>query len=676
VPLAAIAFCCYAAGLAMGFGGASFWASVALVLAGIWAMASRRFSWAILSSTSLLGVFSATIAIRADERCIAQLRAEGDGLLRLRSPLAPGRAARAQFEKGECRVQLRLRGGRAHFAAGSLVSVQGILARSGGGVEMRGEHITLARAPGLLARMRGNVAARIDTLFGTDAPLARALLLADADDIDRDLRDRFADAGIVHMLSVSGLHVAIIANALRTGALAAGMSAVGAEALALGTAIVFVAFIGAPPPAARSVAMLVLIALARQAQRPTAVWGVWGVSSAISLVDPRVVLDLGWQLSVTGMAGLLASAPLARRCCGDMRGWKRSLASGVLATTVASLATAPLVAWVFGRVSLIALVTNVMAAPLFEIAQPLLFATVLVSPLGVVARLLADAGRGALWLVDLVARFGAAVPMGVVTVQPSLPTTLCLAVSAVALVIAAAGRWPRRPLSVALGAGALACWWPQLLPGSGRLELHMLDVGQGDAIALRTPRGRWVLVDAGGVWGGGDAARRVVLPYLRRRGGDVVLLATTHPHADHIGGAPRVIRSVRVDAVWDGGYVAPSSNYRDVLTAAQESRTPWRRVSVGDSVNIDGVSFVVLAPETSWIETLRDPNAASLVLRVSFGRASFLLTGDGGMVARAPGRPAACRRSQGRTPRKRHQLDAGIHRSRTSSCGTRLSRGG
>ncbi|MEO7965761.1 MAG: ComEC/Rec2 family competence protein, partial [Gemmatimonadaceae bacterium] len=135
-------------------------------------------------------------------------------------------------------------------------------------------------------------------------------------------------------------------------------------------------------------------------------------------------------------------------------------------------------------------------------------------------------------------------------------------------------------------------------------------------------------VDAGGAWNGGDAAKSVVLPYLRKRGGEIVLLATSHPHADHIGGAPRVIRSVHVDAVWDGGYVAPSSFYRDMLAAASESHTPWRHVSVGDSVTIDGVSFVVLAPDATWMQTLHDPNAASLVLRVSFGRASILLTGD------------------------------------------------
>lgn len=105
-------------------------------------------------------------------------------------------------------------------------------------------------------------------------------------------------------------------------------------------------------------------------------------------------------------------------------------------------------------------------------------------------------------------------------------------------------------------------------------------------------------------------------------------LATSHPHADHIGGVPTLVRALHIGAVWDGAYVAPSTYYRDVLEAARQTHTPWRHVAVGDSVDIDGASFVVLAPDSLWMRSLRDPNAASVVLRVTYGRATFLLTGD------------------------------------------------
>ncbi len=125
----------------------------------------------------------------------------------------------------------------------------------------------------------------------------------------------------------------------------------------------FVLFIGAPPPAVRSAVMLLLVVAARARQRPTLPWGVWAASCAVPLIDPHAVLELGWQLSTAGMAGLLASGRVARWVVGRRRGWQRTILSSMVATTVASLATAPLVAWVFGRVSLVGVLTNVVAAP-------------------------------------------------------------------------------------------------------------------------------------------------------------------------------------------------------------------------------------------------------------------------------------------------------------------------
>src|SRR5690606_36056900 len=91
----------------------------------------------------------------------------------------------------------------------------------------------------------------------------------------------------------------------------------------------------------------------------------------------------------------------------------------------------------------------------------------------------------------------------------------------------------------------LGVWSPVLTGGSGKVELHMIDVGQGDAIALRTPRGRWIVMDAGRSWRGGDAGRRVVVPYLRRRGGEISAFVLSHAHDDHVGGAASVVEALQ-----------------------------------------------------------------------------------------------------------------------------------
>ncbi len=636
MPLVAWGVLVYAAGLALGLGGVVVEGGGATLVVAAWAaglaaiVATRRWNLAALALTVAAGGWQGDRARARDASCATRARSSGAAELLLLTDVGAARAGWGVITRGGCGVRVRVRGRPPHpIPAGTVVEARGVVLRSDRALEVRDAVLETRRAPSAPWRWRQWTAGRIDALYGTDAPLARALLLADARDIDREVRDRYADAGIIHMLSVSGLHVGIIAGAVRALASAAALGAVAGDLVALGVTAAFVLFIGAPPPAVRSAVMVALVVGARLRQRPTSAWAIWAVSCAVPLVEPRVVLDLGWQLSAAGMAGLLAGArPVAwvsRRLRAE-RGWRHSLVSSMVSTTVASAATAPLVAWVFGRVSVAAVVTNAAAGPLFEVAQPLLFASMLVLPITPLASLLAEAARSAMWGIDLVARAGAALPLAAVRAEPELATAVLLAVAAAGGVVALAGRWWRRPLGVSLGALALATWWPLLRPGPGRLELHMVDVGQGDALAVRSPRGRWLLVDAGGAWNSGDAGVRTVWPYLRRLGGDVVHLAVTHPHLDHVGGAASLVARAGVDTVWDGAYVAPGAAYRALLDAARQRS--WRRVAAGDVFALDGVVIRVLAPDSAWMAGLDDPNDASVVLALEYGRARFLLTGD------------------------------------------------
>lgn len=156
----------------------------------------------------------------------------------------------------------------------------------------------------------------------------------------------------------------------------------------------------------------------------------------------------------------------------------------------------------------------------------------------------------------------------------------------------------------------------------------MLDVGQGDAVAIRTRGGRWVIVDAGRGWTGGDAAQTTILPHLRRYGGDVAALVLSHPHMDHIGGATTLLESTRPAALYDAGFVAPGGRYRRTLDAARRLGIPWRRPSPGDSLVVDEVVFTFLAPDSAWTTTLHDANDASVVVVARIGSRRILFTGD------------------------------------------------
>jgi len=170
---------------------------------------------------------------------------------------------------------------------------------------------------------------------------------------------------------------------------------------------------------------------------------------------------------------------------------------------------------------------------------------------------------------------------------------------------------------------------PPLTPSrSDRVELHVLDVGQGDAILLRTNRGHWILLDAGPAWRGGDAGRTTVLPYILRRGGSLEAFVLSHPHTDHVGGAASVLNAMRPHAYWDAAFAGGSDAYIASLAAARKQGIEWHRVHPGDSIRIDGVSVSFLAPDSAWTVGLKDPNLASTIAVVRYGMVRFLLVGD------------------------------------------------
>ncbi|MFZ9898326.1 MAG: DNA internalization-related competence protein ComEC/Rec2 [Gemmatimonadaceae bacterium] len=493
------------------------------------------------------------------------------------------------------------------------------------------EAATGAATAAALEGWRRATAARLERLFGADAGIVRALLIAETDGLTPALRDRYADAGLVHLLSISGLHVAIVGAALTLAFRAMRLSRRAADAAAVAVAVLYVAAIGAPAPAVRSVVLFAVMALARGRQRPVHPWGSFALGAIAPVaLDPAVVGDLGWQLSVTGYAALVAVGRFVRRRADEAEAPMAPLARELLTGTVATIVSAPLVAWHFGRLSLIGPFANVVAAPIVSVLQPTLFLAMVLPERGG-APIAAAAARPLLHALDGVAIAASAPSWARLTVVPSLAVAALAGAASVSLLVAVWSARPRAPMLAGALCLAAMPWWPvrgPRLDGRPAMEVQLLDVGQGDAIAVRTPRGRWILLDAGRAWRGGDAGRRTILPALRRDGGALALLILTHPHADHIGGATSVIRALRPAQVRDGGFVAAQGAYRDALEAVAARGARWARVQPGEVLTIDGILCTFLAPDSAWAAGLGDPNSASAVVRLQFGAARLLLTGD------------------------------------------------
>ncbi len=627
MPLFVFALASYVVGLYAGF--ADSLPLLVAATAGTYAAGHRHGPSvrAALVALCLAGYFVALGTARGDARCVTRALKASSVILVVDDSVDVGGFVRARLSDCDAPAALSVNDG--HARAGSTVLAVGELVRTQRGLLVQHAVIREIQGPSMLARVRTHAAREIDGLFHGDAPLVRALLIADRSQLSPAIRDQFAAAGLAHILAIAGLHIGIIALAVTLGLELAGVPKQRASIITILAIIIYVATIGAPVPAVRSAAMMTCYLATRLLQRPTSRWAIVALGAAQPVFEPAVALDVGYQLSVVGVTSMIAASLLGKRLGMDRLPLVlRMLAMTLLGATVATIGSVPIVAWVFGRVSLVAPLTNLVATPIIELAQPMIFVALLLSPLHPVAALIADAAHPLLVGMQTVAQHAAALPFASPPVSPTMTAAALAGVMSFATLVAAASRDWQRPAGAAISAAAWLVWLPLAPVSTGMVELHMIDVGQGDAVALRTPHGHWLLVDAGRIWSSGDAGKSTIIPYIGRRGGALDMFVLTHPHSDHVGGAASVFRALRPHTFIDGGFPGPAGPYRDALLTARTEHITWRRAHPGDSTQLDGVVVRFLAPDSAWTASLNDPNLASVVTLIEVGDVRMLMMGD------------------------------------------------
>jgi competence protein ComEC len=466
-----------------------------------------------------------------------------------------------------------------------------------------------------------------------------ALILGRRSGIDRELQDRFAQSGLVHLLSISGFHVGVITawifllcRSLRVErGLALGIGA--------GASVAYVAFLGWPAPATRAAALAVLLALSRIRQRHVQPDSLLSATClCVLLVDPWAIVDLGGWLSVAALWGATTFSRWTDRTLGTAMWW-RTLGSSIGAT----LATAPITSAALGAVAIVGIGLNFLAIPLAAIAVPGVLASLLAFPIwsGLAEALASGAGL-ALHLLELLAIAGAAVPgghtVGAAELRSAVPWVAALAVSLWCMgkrnsLAEAARRWSWAGVVLIWGT-LLYAWSPRSAHTASGLTLHFLDVGQGDGAVLRTPAGRWVLIDAGPRSANSDAGRRVVVPFLTRNHvRELAALIVSHAHADHLGGVSSVLDRFPATLVLEPGERVADPLYYEFLDALAARGIPWHAARRDERFVLDGVTFTVLHPDPSWRGWGEDVNEDSLVLLVEYGSFQALFAGDAGFPA-------------------------------------------
>src|SRR5881396_1909123 len=624
------------------------WYVVAPVLVGAAALHRRAPLGAALGIMAAAGVLWGGAAVRErDDSCAGRWSREPGGsreqgagsskaaIVQLGDAAsASGGLVEADVVPGACGGALRLRWPEGYRAAGGTTWV---VAGRWTGFGERGVLVVrrahqLDPTPRGRGALRGRLAERTTALFGARAPLVDALVFAPNATLDADMRERYARAGLAHILSISGLHVGFLAAwlalLLRRLGLGPPPARAGAAALLLFGYLWLLAF---PAPATRAVVMLVTSEVARLRQRVVAPRGVIALSGVVLLLaDPWALHSVGAWLSVTAIGAVIWADRATARAPRALR-----LVAPALAAT---LVTAPITALAFGTVAPIGVVANLVAIPLAAVAVPgLVLALVLSWAFAGLAQLLAAGAGLALALLDLIATGAAQVPGGHVVMTAGWQA------AALWTGVALAAWWlwnsPRRPWLIAARAAfafTILLWTSVLdvvpLDACRCLTVHFLDVGQGDAAVLRTPNGRWIVIDGGPRTLESDAGRRVVVPFLRRQGaGRLAVVVATHGDADHLGGLPAVVDALDPELVLEPGEPLGRPLYLEFLAAVEASDARWHAARAGDRVEVDGVTLEVLSPDSLWLALPLDVNEHGVVLQVTFGAVRLLFQADAGL---------------------------------------------
>jgi competence protein ComEC len=462
--------------------------------------------------------------------------------------------------------------------------------------------------------------------------------------------------GTSHLVAVSGQNVVLLA-ALLMGALAWMIGRRPAAWVALAGVIGYAALVGGQPSVVRATIMgglyVVAIAIGR---RNTALVAIAFAAAIMTAVSPHIVHDVSFQLSFSATLGLILLTPL-------LAGFFESLASrsvsvaelpltrmliDVATMTLAATAfTLPVLAISFHRVSLAAPMANLFAVPAFvavAATSGLVAVAGLVLP-GDAAYLSWLAWPTAAYMIAVVRLF-ADLPVASVELRGVHVEHAIAYYAALGAAIWWFSRHPIRriespPIVAAarvrriVPAGALAgvlllasalLWLAVSRPENGRLTVTFLDVGQGDAILIEGPEGHRILVDGGPSGEAITAALGRQLPFYDRR---LDLVALTHPQQDHIGGLPAVLEEYSVRRVLSGPGEGDTGAYRAWSEALDRRDIPEVPARRGQTIDLGGgAALAVLSADSGDPTHPETINDASIVLRLTMGDLSFLLTGD------------------------------------------------
>lgn len=535
-------------------------------------------------------------------------------------------------------------------------------------------------AGGIRATVRSRVRRWVEPHAELSSAIVTAILIGDRTGLPDEVRDRLQAAGTYHVIAISGGNIAILTAAIVCALMLCGVTGRPAAFVTIVLLLAYAQVVTAGASVWRATLMATLYLAARLLDHRSPAWHALVVTAALVVcVRPLDVRDPAFALTFGATAALLEAGRRVHQIRWPHRGLQWVTAT-IAASAAAETVLFPISAEVFSRTTIAGLVLNLAAVPLMAIVQIAGMAAVgadgvtpLAGAAGWVAHAAATTLVGSASLVDHARWLTARVPPPPISVVVTYylglglmllggrpgpgPTTRLRALERASArprrssceaderrrevgpyvrpytagTVRAAGGVLATGAALAIYFGIAPSTWWAATNHAAALRVTVFDVGQGDATLVELPENRAILVDSGGIPGGGsfDIGGRVLAPALWARGiRSLDALVLTHGDPDHIGGASSIINDFGPTEVWEGVPVLRHRPLQHVFAAAHERGARVLQQQAGEAYAIGGASIRVLHPPAPDWERQRVRNSDSIVIEVVYGDVAVLMTGD------------------------------------------------
>jgi competence protein ComEC len=508
-------------------------------------------------------------------------------------------------------------------------------------------------------------AAAINTLSQPARGLFLGMIIGERGYLEQELQDWFMVTGTVHLLSISGSHLGLVAIVafwmvkrlvlglppmlLLTLSRTVTPSKI-AILLAWPAVALYALLAGAELATMRSLVMITLAMIAMWLGYERHLGHAMAVALLVILLhDPRAIYDISFQLSFLSVLAMVRMIIITESSSAEAAGGDGQLRSRLMSHALKALsmsgavtvATLPMVAFYFNQVPWMGIITNLIAVP---------FTGIILVPLGLLAALWTIiAGAESLILGSVLEQLFGLMVLGLQwcarlpgvewhVAAPAIPA-IALFYSGLLVVSLQAIPWRVRVAGIGLTL-VLIGWWlsPPISQADGdRWRVTFLDVGQGDSAVIELPDGQTVLIDAGGRYERFDMGRNVVAPFLWSRGvHHIAHVIGTHQQLDHVGGLVWILRHMSVGQYWDGGIERSEKFVEDLKAALRDQHIDQQTAVRGqDLLQSSRCRLNILnPPETSVTHELTQAhtgtllNNLSIVSRLQCGTYSILFAAD------------------------------------------------